>query len=199
MILINMELNEEIVKVCLKIIKRGEGALIVIGKVDYTPLVKQEVPSFNIIDNPKLLESLALMDGAVIIKPNGMLEAYGVKIQTGLKVLMNFGTRHNSGLSASMRNGNISYVVSEEDSKLRIFKLGKLIMEIDGKQKDIEKRIPEINKIMESIGWGTAGMIGAGLLAPVIGITIVSGLTIFVATTGLTYTIKKFQDLGWIK
>jgi hypothetical protein len=193
-----MNLNEEIIKVCLKIAKRGEGALIIIGDVEYTPLVKQEVKEFNVIENPKLLESLALMDGAVVVTRNGMMKAYGVKLKSKL-VWNNFGTRHSAGYSASMNDGTTAYIVSEEDSKVRIFKEGKLILEVDGKQKDIEKRIPEISKIMESVGWGTLGTIGAGLLAPFIGITIVSGITVFVVTTGLTYTIKKLQDWKWIK
>src|SRR3989339_173303 len=85
-------LDEEIIKVCLKISKRGEGALIIVTEnknLKYKPLVEQTVPSFNILKNPKLLESLALMDGAIILNKKGDMIAYGVKIHAN-KVLKNF-------------------------------------------------------------------------------------------------------------
>lgn len=193
-----MDLNEEIIKVGLRICKRGEGALIIVGEVEYDSMVNHNVDNFKITDNPKLFETLCLIDGATIVSRDGILKDYGVKIKSNF-VWKNFSTRHSAGYSASMKDGNTVYVISQEDQKIRIFKQGKLIMEIDGRQKDIEKKIPEINKIMESVGWGTLGTIGAGLLAPALGIVITSGITIFVVTTGLTYTIKKIRDWGWIK
>ncbi len=193
-----INLNEEIIKVGLRICKRNEGALIVVGNCEYTPLVEQEVKPFDITKNIKLLESLALMDGAVIIGRNGFLKAYGVKIKSNL-TWKNFGTKHSAGYSASINEGNTVYIVSQEDVKIRIFQKGKLIMEIDGRQKDIEKKISEISKIMESVGWGTLGTVGMGLLAPAFGIVITSGITLFVVTTGISYTIKKLQDWKIIK
>ncbi len=195
-----MELNEEIIKVCLKIAKRNEGAIIVVGDCDYSPLVKQVVPSFNVIENPKLLESLALQDGAVVLDKFGIMKAYGVMLKVSkLNILKNFGTRHNSGINASMKDGNKVYVVSEEEQKIRIYSSGKQILEIDGKVKGIENKVSEISNIMESIGWGTGITIGAGLVAPAVGIVAISGVTIFVVTTGVTYLLKKFKEIGWIK
>jgi DNA integrity scanning protein DisA with diadenylate cyclase activity len=194
------KLNEEIIRVCLKICKRGEGAIIVIGDCEYSPLVKQVVPSFNVMENPKLLESLALQDGAVILDKFGIMKAYGVMLKVSkLQIIKNFGTRHNSAINVSMKEGNKVYVVSEEEQKVRIYQMGKLILEIDGRTKGIENKVSEISKIMESIGWGTGITIGMGLIAPAIGIVAISGVTIFVATTGITYAIKKFKEIGWIK
>ena len=62
---------------------------------------------------PKLLESLALMDGAVIIGRNGKMKAYGAMIKS-TKTIRNFGTRHSAAISAS-EGENIVVVVSEED------------------------------------------------------------------------------------
>lgn len=192
-----MNLNEEIIKVLLKIAKRGEGALIVVGECKYKPLVEQSVPPFEVMKNPKLLESLALMDGAVIVKNNGMMEAYGVMIKANmLSMIKNLGTRHNSGMSASMTRGTTAYVLSEEEGKIRIYKEGKLVLEIDGKNKEVEKRIPEITKIMESVGWGTATMVGVGLLAPAIGIVAIPGITIFAVGSGAVYLLKKLKEWG---
>lgn len=191
-------LNEEIIKVGLRICKRNEGGLIVVGDCEYTPLVEQEVRPFDITKHIKLLESLVLMDGAVIIGKDGLLKAYGVKIKSNF-TWKNFGTRTSAGYSASMKEGNIVYIISQEDCKIRIFQSGKLIMEIDGKQKDIEKKIPEISKIMESVGWGTASILGVGLVAPTLGIVITSGITIFVVSTGVVYFLKKAKEWKWIK
>ena len=65
------ELQETLIQVGLKIAKRGEGALFVVGKAKYKPLVNQTVLPFKVTENPKLLESLAIMDGAVIIDKDG--------------------------------------------------------------------------------------------------------------------------------
>lgn len=193
-------IDEEIIKVCLKICKRNEGAIIVFGDYEYKELVKQDVPPFNILENPKLLESLALMDGAVIVDKTGMMKAYGVMLKVSkLEIIKNLGTRHNSGINASMKDGNKVYVVSEEEQKVRVYQKGKLILEIDGRVKGIENKVNEISEIMESIGWGTGITIGAGVLAPAIGIVAISGVTIFVVATGITYFLKKIKNVGWIK
>lgn len=192
------EIEKVVLQVCLRICKRGEGALIVVGEADYKVLVEQKVIPFYISENPKLLESLCLMDGAVVINTDGFLKAYGVKIKSPL-VWKNFGTRTSAGYSASMKEGTIAYVVSQEDTRVRIFKSGKLIMEVDGKLKDIEKKIPEVSKIIESIGYGTLGVIGASVLTPVIGIIAIPGITVFVAVTGITYFLRKAKEDGLIK
>lgn len=123
------ELKELLIQVCLRIAKRGEGALFIVGEADYKPLVEQSVPSFRVIDNPKLLESLALMDGAIIINKKGFLEAYGVMIKSK-KTFKNFGTRHSAAISASKKD-NLVIIVSEEDKKVRIIQEGKMVMQLD--------------------------------------------------------------------
>lgn len=188
------KLNEEIISVCLKICKRGEGAIIVVGDCEYTPLVKQVVPSFNVIENPKLLESLALQDGAVVLDKFGIMKAYGVMLKVNkLQILKNFGTRHNSGINASMKEGNKVYVVSEEECKVRVYVAGKLILEIDGKQKGIEKKVPEISKITESVGFGTLSFLGASAILPTIGLALIPGVIIFGGTHYLISLIKNWE------
>lgn len=190
-----MKLDESIIKVLLKIAKRGEGALIIInpdGKIKYKPLVEQAVPTFDILKNPKLLESLALMDGAVIVNDKGMMIAYGVKINAR-KVLKNYGTRHSAALSASSGE-NTSFALSEEDRKIRVFKKGKVVMQIDSLEKGIERKVPEISKVLEGIGVGTLGTIGAGLIATSVGfagVTLIPGVIVF---GGAYYLIKKLRE-----
>lgn len=179
-------MEETLIQVGLRIAKRGEGALFVVGKVEYKPLVDQTVPPFEVSKNPKLLESLALMDGAVIINHKGFMEAYGVKIKAK-KVLKNFGTRHSAALSSSVGD-NLVVVISEEDKKIRILKKGKMVMQIDALQKDVEKSVSGAVKVLESIGAGTIGTIGASLLVPTVGLALLPGVVLF----GSVYYLGRF-------
>ena len=172
------ELEETLVQVGLRIAKRGEGALFVVGDVKYKKLVNQSIPPFKVIDNPKLLESLALIDGAVIINKRGYLRAYGAMINS-TSTFKNFGTRHSAALTASKKEGNLVVLISEEDKKIRIMKGGKMIMQIDALQKNVEHSISQAVSILESVGAGTIGAIGTGLLVPTLGISLLPGVLVF--------------------
>lgn len=187
------KIEELLIQVGLRIAKRGEGALFVIGNTEYKPLIKQQVPSFDAVKNPKLLESLALMDGAVIIDMSGIVKAYGVMIKNK-KTFKNFGTRHSAGLSASYGR-NISVIVSEEDKKIRIVKNGKMVMQIDALQKNVEKSVPAAMNILESVGAGTVGTIGTSLLVPTLGISLLPGIVLF----GSAYYLAKLMKKRFIK
>ena len=180
------KLEEALIQVGLRIAKRGEGALFVIGEVDFKPLVNQSVPRFKVISNPKLLESLALMDGAVIIDRQGFMRAYGVMIKSK-KTLKNFGTRHSAALRAA-KGENVVFIVSEEDRKIRILKQGKVVMQIDALQKNIEKNVSGAVRVLESIGAGTIGSIGTSVLVPTLGIAFFPGVVLF----GSAYYLAKF-------
>jgi DNA integrity scanning protein DisA with diadenylate cyclase activity len=179
------KLEETLIQTGLKIAKRGEGALFVVGNVEYKPLVNQDIPPFKAISNPKLLESLALMDGAVIINEKGFVIAHGVMIKSK-KTLKNFGTRHSAGLSAASGN-NLVVIVSEEERKIKILKKGKMVMQIDALAKNVEKNISGAVKALESIGAGTVGTIGTSLLLPSLGIAFLPGVIVF----GSAYYISK--------
>ncbi|SRR3989344_2072286 len=179
-------LEEALIEVGLRIAKRGEGALFVVGDVEYKPLVDQDVPPFNVINNPKLLESLALMDGAVIIDKEGIMKAYGVMIKSR-RTFKNFGTRHSAAMSASLVKTNLVIIISEEDKKIRILKNGKMVMQIDALQKNVEESVSASADVLESVGAGTIGAIGTALLAPAIGLTLLPGVIIF----GSAYYLSK--------
>lgn len=172
------ELQETIVQVGLRIAKRGEGALFVIGDTEYSLLIDQSVPPFRASDNPKLLESLALIDGAVVIDKEGIVRAYGAMIKS-THTFKNFGTRHSAAISASRKNGNLVVIVSEEDKKVRILKNGKMIMQLDALQKDIEDSVSQAVNVLESVGAGTIGTIGTSLLVPALGLSLLPGVIVF--------------------
>ena len=88
------KIEERILKIALELAKKGEGALFIIGdKVNYSPLIKQKIPKFNIFDvgASKLLISLATVDGAVIINTQGDVTAYGAMIKKA-KPLTGYGS-----------------------------------------------------------------------------------------------------------
>jgi len=182
------KIKEILIQIGLRIAKRGEGALFVVGNTKYETLVDQAVPPFNIIDNPKLLESLALMDGAVIVDRNGRLVAYGAKIKH-TKIFKNFGTRHSAALGAS-KNGNLVILVSEEDKKIRIMQDEKLVMQIDALQQNVEKSVHGAVRILETIGAGTLGAIGTSVLIPSLGLTLLPGILVFGSAYYLGNLIK---------
>lgn len=185
----NKKLEEVLIQVGLRIAKRGEGALFVVGETKYTPLIDQSVPPFKASNNPKLLESLALMDGAVIINKKGFVKAYGVRIKT-TKIFKNFGTRHSAAISAATGD-NIVVIVSEEDKKVRVMKKGKTVMQIDALQKNVEKDVSKAVKVLETIGAGTVGAVGTSILFPPLGVAILPGIVIFGSAYYLGKLIQK--------
>ncbi len=184
----NKKLRETLIQVGLRIAKRGEGALFVVGDVKYTPLINQSVPPFNASDNPKLLESLALMDGAVILNKKGFVIAYGVRIKSD-KIFKNFGTRHSAAISAATGD-NLVVIISEEDKKVRVMKKGKIIMQIDALQKNVEKDVSKAVEVLETIGAGAVGAVGTSLLFPPLGVTILPGIIFFGSAYYLGKLIK---------
>jgi DNA integrity scanning protein DisA with diadenylate cyclase activity len=183
------QIQEILIQVSLRIAKRGEGALFVVGEIDYKPLVDQSVAPFDVCKNPKLLESLALMDGAVTINKDGFMDAYGVRVKS-TKVFKNFGTRHSAGISAAKKD-NLVVLVSEEDKKVRILQKGKMIMQIDALQKNVEKQVSGAVDLLESIGAGTIGTIGTSILVPTLGLTLLPGILVFGSAYYLGKLISK--------
>lgn len=187
------KLEKVLIQIGLRIAKRGEGALFVVGNVEHEPLVDQKVPPFLAVENPKLLESLALMDGAVILDWKGMVRAYGVKIKT-TRVFKNFGTRHSAALGSSGQ-GNLVVLVSEEDKKIRILRNHKMVMQIDALQKDIERSVSSAVQVLESVGAGTLGTLGTSLLVPGLGIALLPGIMVF----GSAYYLTRLLARTWKK
>jgi len=176
------KIQEAIIEVCLKILRKNEGAVIVFGDAAYSPMVNQEsVKPFNVLDNPKLLISLASMDGACIVGKDGILKAYGVNLQNRGTQMLNVGTRHQGAIYASKRFGNIVYLASKSDKKVKVYQEGKEILRIDALEPDIEKRVPEISNILESIAIGTLGVIGTSTLGSLgfLGVSWIPGVLVF--------------------
>lgn len=186
------EIEEKILKISIEIAKAGDGALFIIGEnVKYEKLIKQKFTKLNIFESgaEKILKGLAVIDGAVIIDRNGNLIDYGALIKNA-KAFVGFGTRHSAAVTAS-KNNNISILVSEEERKVKVFKDGKYLLQVDPLQKNVEKGVPLVSKILESTGAGLIGTIGTATLAPTLGIALIPGLIIF---GGGYFAIKALLD-----
>ncbi len=189
------KIQEKILKIAIEIVKDGKGALFIIGdNLKYEKMYEQKLSPFGIFDRgaEKVLKGLAVIDGAVIIDKKGNVKDYGVMIKkTG--AVIGYGTRHAAALTGSMNN-NISILCSEEERKVKIFKNKKFVMQIDALQKDIEKNVPKISTLLESLGAGFVGTIGAVTLAPTLGIALIPGVLIF---GGSYFAIKKIIKRFW--
>lgn len=184
------EIEEKIIKIAIEIAKSGEGALFVIGeKVNYERLIKKKFTNLNIFEKgaEKILKGLAVIDGAMIFNKKGDLIDYGALIKKS-KPFIGFGTRHAAAITAS-KKGNISILASEEERKVKIFRDGRYIMQIDALQKNVEKEVPLISKILESTGAGFIGTIGTVALVPTLGIALIPGIIIF---GGSYFAVKSF-------
>ncbi|MBS3146903.1 diadenylate cyclase [Candidatus Woesearchaeota archaeon] len=184
-------IEKTLIDIAIKIAKQEKGCLFVIkiNGLNFDTLLPQDVKPFYILENQRRLEALALLDGACIVDKNGSLIAYSAKI-INTKVFKGFGTRHSAAYTASL-NKNVAILASEEDRKIRIFKNGKLIMQIDPMEKNIESKTKEAVNVLESIGAGSIATIGASVLAPTLGITLIPEIVIFGSTYYLVKLIQK--------
>lgn len=168
-----------LIDTAIKIAKNGKGCLFVImeNKIRYSPLLKQDIKPFPIFKNERRLQALAVLDGAVIIDSKGRVLGYSCNI-LDVKSFNGFGTRHSAGYTASLKN-NTSILASEEDRKVRIFKNGKLIMQIDALEKGVEKNTLEAVNFFESAGVGALGTLTLISTVPSLGVAIVPGIIVF--------------------
>jgi len=183
------EIEKHLIKVGIEIAKKGEGALFVISdNCEYKKLIKQKIQPFSIFEKGvlKTLISLGMIDGAVIIDSNGIVKDYGVMIKTK-KVFHGFGTRHQAAYNASLEKNTIAILISQEEKKVKIFKNGRVIVQFDALEKNIEKKISEASSILESIGFGTFSAISVATIAPALGVAIVPGIILF----GVPYYLFK--------
>ncbi|MBU2637439.1 MAG: DNA integrity scanning protein DisA nucleotide-binding domain protein [Nanoarchaeota archaeon] len=164
---------EIILPVAKQIARSKEGALFVIGPANkfkklYDPLFPQVLEKVNLkqAGMGKVLEKLATLDGAVVISNTGDLLAYGVKIKKSIPV-PGYGTKHAAaaGITTHVQD-SIAVLVSEEINWVKVFKNGKIILEMDSEEnpKSMESKI--ISFLSEG---DTALLTAAGISAAILG------------------------------
>ena len=79
-----------------------------------------------------LLLALLELDGAIVVDNSGIIIDYGVKVKK-TKILLGHGTRHSAARGISSVPNVMSIISSEEDGKVRIFRSGEMVAEINPK------------------------------------------------------------------
>jgi len=179
--------------VAIKLSDNGTGSISVFNigkKVSYDNLFDSDIKPFNILDFPRRFEIVSGVDGACIINPDGLLVSYSAQIKK-CKPYKNYGCRHSAAYTASLNN-NLVIITSEEDRKVRVFKNGALIMQIDPTEKEVKHKTKEAVSLLESCGAGTLGTLGASIFIPTFGITLIPGIIIFGSSH---YVLKNIINL----
>lgn len=188
-------LDKKILEVCFEIARKKKGALIVVGKCEYTPLIAQTLKNveFTKIDD---FSAHASEDGAMILNKKGVLVAHNVwitKIKNG-KIYKGHGTRHAVALETSYNSNTTCFVVSEQKQTIKIFKKGRVLNV--PYSKEAESKISEISLFAQRMGYGTIATLTAYYLT--LPISILSGITFTAIISGGVFIIKKAKELKWI-
>lgn len=123
------------------------GALFVVGDTDkILPLTRQLIlnpfkgypeENRNILDNSleETIKELAAIDGAFIIRGDGIIESCGTYLKTAsqeeFKLPQGLGTRHHAAAAITSVTNSISVTVSESTGSVTIFRRGAIVTEIE--------------------------------------------------------------------
>ena len=146
---IKPEILEAIFDIAVEIVKEGRegkriGTAFIIGKQEVTKFTKQLIlnpfnnldPDLRRINDPNIKETIkefAQLDGAFFIDEEGVVLSAGTYIDVdtaGLEIASGLGTRHRNCAAITAKADCIAIVVSESGGKIRVFKQGRIIMEI---------------------------------------------------------------------
>ena len=123
------------------------GALFVVGDTDEVlPLTRQLIlnpfkgyseESRNILDHSleETVKELASIDGAFIIRGDGLIESCGTYLKTAsqeeYELPQGLGTRHHAAAAITSVTNSISVTVSESTGTVTIFRSGAIMTEIE--------------------------------------------------------------------
>lgn len=169
--------------------KKKLGALFVIAPKDsfknlYEPLYPQVLQSHKIFEKgaKELIIKLAELDGAFLVSDDGTLVAFGARVLKS-KALPGYGTKHAAatGITGHIKNSS-AILVSEETNWIKIFKNGKIVLEMDS-----SKTSPSLmhNIVTFVTDNDTALLATAGASAAIMGllpVVIVSGTYLAIKT-----------------
>lgn len=133
---------------------KKKGSFFIITKEDISSKYERLYPDLfshkkiNIKDKETqtLLIALAELDGAIVVDDSGYVIDYGVKIKK-TKILLGHGTRHSAARGISQTKNVLPIISSEEDGRVRIFREGEMVAEINprtGKDKQFFEKIGEL-------------------------------------------------------
>lgn len=148
---IKPEVFEQLIEIAIELAVEGRegrpvGTMFVIGdsenvKMHTTQLVLNPFAGYdesvrNVL-NPDITETIkefSSIDGAFIIRGDGVVESAGAYIQPGglrVEVPMGLGARHMAAASITAMTNAIAITVSSSTGTVRIFRNGNIVMEIE--------------------------------------------------------------------
>lgn len=137
-----------VLELVIELGKKGQsgetiGALFTVGDagkvmnkscpLSYNPFEKSHVHVGDSIVNV-MIKEFSRLDGAFVISNEGKIVAayrYLEATSEGIEIPKGLGTRHMAGAAITRDTNAISVVLSESDGKVRCFKGGDLVLEID--------------------------------------------------------------------
>jgi hypothetical protein len=173
----NANLNKKVISTVTQIVNgmanKKKGSFFIISKSDisnkyerlYPDLFSNKKVSIFKKETQTLLIALLELDGAIVVDNSGYIVDYGVKVKK-TKILFGHGTRHSAARGISCFPNVLSIISSEEDGKVRLFRNGEMVAEINpkiGKSKLFFERVGELFSKPE-LQVATAGGVASLLL-----------------------------------
>ncbi len=172
------------------------GALFVIAPKNkfrniYEPLYPQVIGKHRISESgaKELILKLAELDGAFLIGDDGILIAFGARIEKS-QALKGYGTKHAAatGITSHIKNST-AILVSEETNWIKVFKKGNIVLQMDSSKTPKSVMHKVVTFLTDN---DTTLLATAGVTAAIVGflpVVIVSGTYIAIKTA--TGVIKK--------
>lgn len=188
------KIYRKLIKIAEALARGKHGALFVLGskkelKGLYNTLYPQGVLKLDIHSNgsEKVIEKLALLDGAVLFSEKGKMFAYGAKLKKS-KTIQGFGTRHAAASGITTSTKSTAILVSEESSLIKVFREGRTILQMDSREKPQKLN----DKIVAFLSEGDTALLAAAgasaavagpalLLGPVLAPIIIVGGSVYLA------------------
>ena len=120
---------------------RRVGALLVVGaakqvlehseQMILNPFKGYDEKSRNILDvtMTETVKEYSSLDGAFIIRGNGVVETAGARLKAGISegLPSGLGARHAAAAGITANTKSIAFTVSESDGTVRVWRAGKLV------------------------------------------------------------------------
>lgn len=136
--------------------RRKVGALLVVG--DYRHVLEQSEQMIlnpfkgysererNILDDgmTETVKEFSSLDGAFIIRGNGVIETAGARLKAGLSegLPSGLGARHATAAGITANTRSIAFTVSESDGVVRVWRAGKMVAAFETREAVGDERPP---------------------------------------------------------
>lgn len=184
------EVYDVLIDLSKDLAKHKLGALFVIAENSklnkdlYESLYPQIITDHTIFEKgaKTLIMKLAELDGAFLISNEGRIIAFGARIKKS-KALPGYGTKHAAatGITSHIKD-SLAVLVSEESNWIKVFKNGKIVLEMDSSKTPPSLKHKVIAFLTDN---DTALLATAGASAAIMGvipIVVVSGAYLAIKT-----------------